>query len=90
MSVKSNELLTQEISFMKDRLESIEKKLDEKYISHETFDLIIKNIHDEVNELKKLPNRVGALENWKWYMLGMGAVAMIIIPMITSIILRNI
>jgi len=90
MATKSNELITQEISFMNQRLESIEKKLDEKYISHETFDLVINNIHEEITELKKLPNRVNALENWRWYMVGIGAVGMLLIPIITTLILRNI
>lgn len=87
---KSNELLTQEISYMRERLEAIEKKLDEKYVSHESFDLVIKSIHADVRELKELPPRVGALENWRWYMIGTGAIGMILIPIITTIILRNI
>lgn len=45
---KSNELLTQEISYMKERLTSIEKKLDEKYVSHETFSLTITSINKSV------------------------------------------
>lgn len=41
---KSNELLAQDITYMKDRLSAIEKKLDEKYVSHETFDLVISGL----------------------------------------------
>ena len=40
----SNELLAQEINYIKERLGSIEKKLDEKYVSHETFDLTITSL----------------------------------------------
>lgn len=43
---KSNELLAQEITYIKDRLSSIEKKLDEKYVSHETFDLVVKSLQE--------------------------------------------
>ncbi len=43
---KSNELLAQEIAYIKDRLSSIEKKLDEKYVSHETFDLVIEGLRE--------------------------------------------
>lgn len=45
---KSNELLAQEIGYVKERLVSIEKKLDEKYISHETFDLTVNAINKSV------------------------------------------
>lgn len=41
---KSNELLAQDITYMKDRLSAIEKKLDEKYVSHETFDLVVEGL----------------------------------------------
>lgn len=43
---KSNELLAQEITYIKDRLSSIEKKLDDKYVSHETFDLVITGLRE--------------------------------------------
>lgn len=51
--VKSTEFLAQEISYMKDRLLSIEKKLDEKYVSHETFDLVITGIRLSITEARK-------------------------------------
>ena len=50
---KSTEFLAQEISYMKDRLLSIEKKLDEKYVSHETFDLVITGIRLSITEARK-------------------------------------
>jgi len=45
---KSNEYLAQEISYVKERLVSIEKKLDEKYVSHETFDLVVKGLRADI------------------------------------------
>jgi len=51
--IKSTEFLAQEISYMKDRLLSIEKKLDEKYVSHETFDLVITGLRTAVSESRK-------------------------------------
>lgn len=39
---KSNEILAQDISYIKQDIIEIKKKLDEKYVSHETFDLTIK------------------------------------------------
>ena len=50
---KSTEFLTQEISYVKDRLSAIEKKLDEKYVSHETFDLIITGLRTAISEYRK-------------------------------------
>jgi len=50
---KSTEFLAQEISYMKDRLLSIEKKLDEKYVSHETFDLVITGLRLAISESRK-------------------------------------
>lgn len=39
---KSNEILAQDISYIKADILEIKKKLDEKYVSHETFDLTVK------------------------------------------------
>lgn len=50
---KSNELLAQEIAYIKDRLSSIEKKLDEKYVSHETFDLVVAGLRQADNTIIK-------------------------------------
>lgn len=41
---KSNELLAQDISYIKKDLADIKTKLEEKYVSHETFDLTIKGL----------------------------------------------
>lgn len=41
---KSNELLTQELTYIKERLGNIEKRLEEKYVSHETFDLTVHSL----------------------------------------------
>lgn len=50
---KSNEQLELDIQYIKDDIKEIKKKLDEKYVSHETFDLIIKNVHDLIAANKK-------------------------------------
>jgi len=50
---KSNELIALEITLVKDRLLSIEKKLDEKYVSHETFDLVITGLRTAISESRK-------------------------------------
>jgi tetrahydromethanopterin S-methyltransferase subunit G len=42
---KSNELLAHDITYVKERLTAIEKKLDEKYVSHETFDLTVQSLN---------------------------------------------
>lgn len=41
---KSNELLAQDISYIKKDISDIKTKLEEKYVSHETFDLTIKSL----------------------------------------------
>ena len=39
---ESNEILAQDISYIKADILESKKKLDEKYVSHETFDLTVK------------------------------------------------
>ena len=53
LSQKSNELLAQDIAYMKDRLTAIETKLDTKYVSHETFDLVINSLKTDMVTGKK-------------------------------------
>lgn len=48
---KSNEILAQDISYMKDDIRDIKKKLDTKYVSHETFDLAIKSQNDSIRTI---------------------------------------
>jgi len=50
---KSTELIALEITLVKDRLLSIEKKLDEKYVSHETFNLVINGLRSSMHEIAK-------------------------------------
>lgn len=45
-SPKSNELLAQDIQYIKDDIADIKQKLDNKYVSHETFDLTIKGLRE--------------------------------------------
>jgi len=49
----TNELLAQKMQQVETRLVMIEKKLDEKYVSHETFDLIITGIRLSITESRK-------------------------------------
>jgi len=42
---KSNELLAQDISYIKKDLADIKTKLEEKYVSHETFDLTVNSLN---------------------------------------------
>jgi len=62
-ATKSNELLTQEITYVKERLEAIEKKLDEKYVSHESFDLVVKSLQEAIRLQDRKSNSIinGAL-----------------------------
>jgi len=42
---KSNEILAQDITYIKEDLASIKKSLETKFVSHENFDLQIKAIY---------------------------------------------
>ena len=44
--LQSNEILAKDIAYIKSDILEIKKKLDTKYVSHETFDLIIKSMND--------------------------------------------
>lgn len=48
---KSNEILAQDISYIKADILEIKKRLDEKYVSHETFELV-------VSDLRKADSRI--------------------------------
>lgn len=51
---KSNEMLTQDIAYIKADILEIKKKLDEKYVSHETFDLTIQSINQAMGMMVKV------------------------------------
>ena len=51
--MKSTELLSQQLTYVETRLVAIEKKLDEKFVSHETFDLTVKSINSAVSLVVK-------------------------------------
>jgi len=91
---KSNEVLTYSMENIEKEIIAINKKLDTKFVSHETFELVItdlrKNIDVITSDLSDVKQRTANLENWRWYMVGMGAVGVILIPIITTLILRNI
>lgn len=53
MIPKSNEQLDVDIQYIKDDIKEIKRKLDEKYVSHETFDLVIKSINNLILANKK-------------------------------------
>lgn len=41
---KSNEVLAQDIAYIKADILEIKRRLDEKYVSHETFELVIADL----------------------------------------------
>lgn len=41
---KSNEVLAQDIAYIKSDILEIKRRLDEKYVSHETFELVIADL----------------------------------------------
>lgn len=51
MNEKSNEILAQDISYIKSDILEIKRRLDEKYVSHETFELVI-------SDLRKADSRI--------------------------------
>jgi len=48
---KSNEVLTYSIENIQKEIEAINKKLDTKYVSHETFDLTISSLNKSVQTI---------------------------------------
>ncbi len=48
---KSNEILAQDIAYIKSDILEIKRRLDEKYVSHETFELVI-------SDLRKADSRI--------------------------------
>lgn len=50
-SQKSNEVLAQDIAYIKSDILEIKRRLDEKYVSHETFELVI-------SDLRKADSRI--------------------------------
>jgi hypothetical protein len=51
---KSNEILAQDISYIKADIIEIKKKLDEKYVSHETFDLTVQSLNKAISTVVKV------------------------------------
>lgn len=51
---KSNELLEQDIAYIKSDISDIKKKLDEKYVSHETFDLTVTSLNQAIQTVVKV------------------------------------
>ena len=50
----TNELLAQDIKYIKDDIKDIKKKLDEKFVSHESFDLWANTIEERVSRDEKV------------------------------------
>ena len=42
------------------------------------------------NDLKELRQKVSALENWRWYIIGIGALAVFLAPILTGFVLKYI
>lgn len=53
MTDKSNEVLAQDIEYIKKDISDIKKKLDEKYVSHETFDLTVDSLNKAISTVVK-------------------------------------
>lgn len=51
---KSNEILAQDIAYIKSDILEIKRRLDEKYVSHETFDLTIQSINQAMGMMVKV------------------------------------
>lgn len=51
---KSNEVLAQDIAYIKADILEIKRRLDEKYVSHETFDLSVKSINMAMSTMSKI------------------------------------
>jgi len=50
----SNQLLKQDIQYIKADILEIKKKLDEKYVSHETFDLTVQSLNQAIGMVVKV------------------------------------
>ena len=51
---KTNQLLAQDIQYIKADILEIKKKLDEKYVSHETFDLTVQSLNSAISMVVKV------------------------------------
>ena len=50
---KSNEALAQDIKYIQEDLKEIKRRLDEKYVSHETFDLTVQSLNQSITTVVK-------------------------------------
>lgn len=51
---KSNEALAQDIKYIQEDLKEIKRRLDEKYVSHETFDLTVKSLNQAISTVVRV------------------------------------
>jgi len=51
---KSNEILAQDIAYIKADIVEIKAKLDEKYVSHETFDLTVDSLNRAITTVVRV------------------------------------
>ncbi len=58
---KSNEILAQDIAYIKEDLADIKKKLDTKYVSHETFEITMLDINKQMQLERKRLDDAGKL-----------------------------
>ena len=54
MTTKSNEQLDLDIQYIKDDIKEIKRKLDEKYVSHETFDLTVQSLNQAITTVVRV------------------------------------
>lgn len=51
---KSNEALAQDIKYIQEDIKEIKRRLDEKYVSHETFDLTVASLNTAITTVIKV------------------------------------
>jgi hypothetical protein len=54
MEESNHKLLAQDIQYIKSDILEIKKKLDEKYVSHETFDLTVESLNQAISLVVKV------------------------------------
>lgn len=64
------------------------RELDEKFLDIKEDLLVIKNVLDSVEtQTKKTNGRVNGLENWRWFLVGIGTVVtVLLIPILIALI----
>ena len=65
---------------------SHENETPEEYTNRELY-LMMKGLREEIRKITDISDRVGSLERWRSFILGgLGVIAMLIVPMVVSMI----